>query len=308
MSRAVHFLPLALVSALAFAAPAALLPRESAAQAVGVSITVAPPPLPVYAQPVIPGPGYIWAPGYWAWGPYGYYWVPGTWVLPPAVGLLWTPGYWAWDGGVYLWHAGYWGPRVGFYGGINYGFGYFGVGYVGGHWDHDRFFYNRAVNNFGGVHITNVYNAPVRNGGVTRVSFNGGHGGTTARPNGDEQAAAAQHHVDPTALQTRHEHAAAGNHAFLASVNHGRPPVAATSRAASFTGAGIVHARGGAAALHQAPAIRRAAQPGAVPHPANMNGAARVAPGHAAPPPHGGQPPGGHDGRGGGHGEDHPHP
>ena len=69
------------------------------------------------------------------------------------------------------------GPTVGFYGGINYGFGYFGVGFVGGHWDHDHFFYNRTVNNFGHVHITNVYNAPVRNVSATHVSFNGGRGG-----------------------------------------------------------------------------------------------------------------------------------
>ena len=27
-----------------------------------------------------------------------------------------------------LWHAGYWGPHVGFYGGVNYGYGYGGVG------------------------------------------------------------------------------------------------------------------------------------------------------------------------------------
>ena len=26
-------------------------------------------------------------------------------------------------------NAGYWGPHVGFYGGINYGYGYGGVGY-----------------------------------------------------------------------------------------------------------------------------------------------------------------------------------
>ena len=37
-----------------------------------VSITVAPPPLPVYVQPVCP-PGYMWTPGYWAWGDDGYY-------------------------------------------------------------------------------------------------------------------------------------------------------------------------------------------------------------------------------------------
>ena len=53
-----------------------------------VSITVAPPPLPVYVQPVCPQPGYMWTPGYWAWSDDGYYWVPGTWVPAPAVGLL----------------------------------------------------------------------------------------------------------------------------------------------------------------------------------------------------------------------------
>ncbi len=38
-----------------------------AALALGVSITLAPPPLPVYEQPPVPGPGYLWSPGYWAW-------------------------------------------------------------------------------------------------------------------------------------------------------------------------------------------------------------------------------------------------
>ena len=82
---------------------------------VDVSIDVAPPPLPVYDQPPIPEPGYLWAPGYWAWDDdVGYYWVPGTWVLPPEPDLLWTPGYWGWNDGVYGFHAGYWGPHIGF--------------------------------------------------------------------------------------------------------------------------------------------------------------------------------------------------
>ena len=94
---------------LLFAAIAAV--PEASAQI--VSITVAPPVLPVYVQPPIPEPGYIWTPGYWAYSDDGYYWVPGTWVLPPAVGLLWTPGYWGWNDGVYIWNAGYWGPHIG---------------------------------------------------------------------------------------------------------------------------------------------------------------------------------------------------
>ena len=86
-----------------------------------IAITVAPPELPVYEQPALPAPGYIWTPGYWAYGSEGYFWVPGTWVQPPSVGLLWTPGYWGWRDGVYGWNAGYWGPHIGFYGGVNYG-------------------------------------------------------------------------------------------------------------------------------------------------------------------------------------------
>ena len=101
-------------------------------------------------QPEIPAPGYIWTPGYWAYGPDGYFWVPGTWVEPPSVGLLWTPGYWGWHDGSYGWNAGYWGPHIGFYGGVNYGYGYGGVGYEGGRWNNGVFAYNRTVNNFGG--------------------------------------------------------------------------------------------------------------------------------------------------------------
>ena len=110
---------------------------------IGLSITIAPPLLLVYAQPPIPAPGYIWTPGYWAYGPYGYFWVPGTWVQPPAVGLLWTPGYWDWSNGVYVFNQGYWGPHVG-YGGINYGFGYGGVGYQGGYWNNGAFNNNQC--------------------------------------------------------------------------------------------------------------------------------------------------------------------
>ncbi len=156
---------------------------------IGLSITIAPPLLPVYVQPPIPAPGYIWTPGYWAYGPYGYFWVPGTWVQPPAVGLLWTPGYWGWNNGVYVFNPGYWGPHVGFYGGINYGFGYGGVGYQGGYWNNGAFNYNRAVNNISDTHITNVYNRTVvNNTTINNVSYNGGSGGTVARPTPQEQA------------------------------------------------------------------------------------------------------------------------
>src|SRR5208283_6171211 len=83
---------------------------------IGISVRIGPPALPVYAQPICPGAGYMWTPGYWAYGEAGYYWVPGTWVMAPTPGLLWTPGYWGWGGGAYMWHGGYWGPHIGFYG------------------------------------------------------------------------------------------------------------------------------------------------------------------------------------------------
>src|SRR5207248_2702104 len=90
-----------------------VIPASSFA-GVFVSVRIGPPPLPVYVQPACPGDGYIWTPGYWAYGPDGYYWVPGTWVVAPEPGLLWTPGYWGWGSDAYIWHAGYWGPHVGF--------------------------------------------------------------------------------------------------------------------------------------------------------------------------------------------------
>src|ERR1700741_4964937 len=81
-----------------------VVPAASSA-AVYLSVDIAPPPIPVYDQPFVPGPGYIWVPGYWAYGPEGYYWVAGTWVEPPAPDLVWTPGDWSFSNGAYLWTA-----------------------------------------------------------------------------------------------------------------------------------------------------------------------------------------------------------
>jgi len=216
---------------------------------VGISVRFGPPPLPIYAQPVCPGAGYIWTPGYWAWDDVdGYYWVPGTWVLAP-VGMLWTPGYWGWTDGVYSWNAGYWGPTVGFYGGINYGFGYTGVGFYGGEWRGSTFFYNRSVTNINVANVTNVYsrNVVVNN---NHVSYNGGRGGLTARPSATQLSYAREHHTGPVGAQLEQVRAARQNHSSFASVNHGRPAVAATSRAGEFTGAHIVAARAAGGTYH----------------------------------------------------------
>jgi hypothetical protein len=212
---------------------------------IGVAIAFAPPALPVYEQPVCPGDGYIWTPGYWAYGDDfdDYYWVPGTWVMAPEIGFLWTPGYWGWGGGGYIFNEGYWGPQIGFYGGINYGFGYFGVGFEGGRWDNGHFFYNRAVSNVNVTIIHNVYNTTVTHEtSVNRVSYNGGNGGIDARPTPEQEAAARDRHVPPVAAQTQHAQLARSDPQQRASENQGRPPVAASARPGEFKGNDVVRA------------------------------------------------------------------
>jgi hypothetical protein len=195
---------------------------------ISVSIQIAPPELLTYEQPICPGDGYIWTPGYWAWDG-EYYWVPGTWVLAPQPGFLWTPGYWGWGGAGFIFNEGYWGPSVGFYGGIDYGFGYFGHGYEGGRWQNGHFFYNTAVNRVDGNAIHNVYNSRVNEGG-NRVSYNGGNGGINARASSQEEAAAQGRHTGPVAGQTQHAWSAHNNPQQRVSANHGAPQVAASAR------------------------------------------------------------------------------
>jgi hypothetical protein len=198
--------------------------QSIAGVAVGISINVAPPELPVYDQPVCPGPDYIWTPGYWAYGDEGYYWVPGIWVLAPQPGFLWTPGYWGWSDGYYVWHDGYWGRHVGFYGGVCYGFGYTGVGFYGGYWRHGVYNYNRSVNNVNVSVVHNVYSRTVVTPAVTaRVSFNGGAGGTLAKPTAKEIVAVHERHIPVTVQQIQHHQTAVKNRELLSSVNHGRP-------------------------------------------------------------------------------------
>lgn len=229
-------------------APAPVVTAEVAVPGVAITAQEAPPPLPEYEQPPIPAEGYLWTPGYWGYGGGGYFWVPGTWVQPPTVGVLWTPGYWGFAGGVYGFHAGYWGPHIGFYGGVNYGFGYAGVGFAGGRWEGGHFAYNTAVSNVNVTVIHNTYNQTVINKNVTvnRVSFNGGAGGTMAQPTPQERQASAEPHTPPTPAQTSHVQEASHNPALAAKTNGGHPAIAATSRPGAFSGPGVVGAKGAA--------------------------------------------------------------
>ena len=205
--------------------------------------TEAPPPLPDYDQPSDPGDGYIWTPGYWAWGAGGYYWVPGAWVEPPYVGGLWTPGYWGFYGGRYLFYPGHWGLHIGFYGGINYGFGYIGLGYEGGYWNGGHFFYNRSYNNINVRVVHNTYNYRAGNRGSygggnnnnhnynnnPRPSYRGGSGVQT-RPQPSEGAAAHEPTAPRMNTQVQHEQSYGGVRGQYASQNHGRPATPAVSR------------------------------------------------------------------------------
>ena len=218
---------------------------DAPAADVEVTANEAPPPLPDYEQPPCPEDGYMWTPGYWAWGGGGYYWVPGTWVQPPRVGVLWTPGYWGFVGGVYRFHVGYWGPHIGYYGGVNYGFGYVGVGFAGGRWVGNSFAYNRTVMNVNVTNVHNTYNETVINNvSVTKVSYNGGPGGTHAIPTAQERAVASEQHIPPTTAQHAHVQEAARNPALSARANGGHPAIAATPRPGAFNAPGVVGAHG----------------------------------------------------------------
>ena len=188
-----------------------------------------PPPLPEYSQPPCPGDNYYWTPGYWGYQSASYYWVPGAWVLSPWVGALWTPPYWGYGNGVYLWHTGYWGSYVGFYGGINYGYGYTGHGYYGGYWNHGSLVYNRAVTNVNVSIIHNVYNYPVHTTNV-RVSYNGGHGGIVARPTPQELAALRAPRTAPVPAQIQHAREASTNRAQFAVAGHVAPAALVAAR------------------------------------------------------------------------------
>jgi len=193
-----------------------------------ISVGFAPPALPSYMQPQCPQPGWMWTPGYWAYGVDGYFWVPGTWVAAPYVGALWTPGYWGWSGGFFVWHAGYWGTHVGYYGGVNYGFGYMGIGFAGGVWHGGVFAYNTAVMHVNTTIIHNTYvdNTIVRNNTIVNsnhVAYSGGPGGINHPPTSQEAAYSRERHTAPTTTQMQHETMAKNNVKSYAGRNGGHP-------------------------------------------------------------------------------------
>ncbi|HEY2583510.1 MAG TPA: YXWGXW repeat-containing protein [Mucilaginibacter sp.] len=225
------------------------------------SVAATPPPLPDYEQPECPQEGYLWQPGYWAYSlaRNDYYWVPGVWIAPPTVGFLWTPPYWGFVGGFYVFHRGYWGHSIGFYGGIDYGYGYGGVGFVGGGWYEGHFRYNTAIVRVNiGFHNVYVDRTVYHERSVTHYSFNG-QGGYMARPTAYEMAAVHEHHIMATNEQIRNQRMAREDRTQFASHSGGRPMNLAAAKAPE-RGMNGNNARTGAAA----------AAPGA--RPGNMSG------------------------------------
>jgi hypothetical protein len=211
-----------------------LVPASSYA-GVFISINFGPPVLPVYEQPICPEPNLIWMPGYWSYGDDGYFWVPGAWVPAPFEGGLWTPPYWGWSEGLYVFHPGYWGYHVGYYGGVNYGFGYGGIGFAGGEWRGGVFAYNTAVMHVDEriIHTTYVDRTIVERGYVARdshVAYSGGPGGINHPPAPQELVAAHEQHTPPTSFQTQHIQAAQSNRQSFAKFNGGRPATLAVAR------------------------------------------------------------------------------
>jgi hypothetical protein len=236
------------------------IPTSQAHAGVFISVGFAPPVLPVYVQPPCPEPNLMWSPGYWAYGDDGYYWVPGAWVPAPYEGALWTPPYWGWQEGAYIFHPGYWGWHVGYYGGVNYGFGYMGIGFVGGAWRGHDFAYNTAVINVNRTVIHNTYinTTIVHNNTIVNnnhVAYAGGPSGINHQPTTFERQAMNEPHVAPTQFQQQHMQTARADHGNYFNANHGRPQNVAMARplpaehhdAPAMTAVG---ARGGAAGVN----------------------------------------------------------
>jgi hypothetical protein len=133
--------------------------------------------------------------------------------------------------------------------------------------------------------IHNTYNVRVTNITETRISYNGGSGGVQARSTPEEAAYANERHTGPVAAQTEHVQMARSNPQLRATVNQGKPAIAATTRPSNFS-VGVVGARQAGGEYKPPPpnAGHGAAAPG---NPANYTHASQLQP-HVAKPPNSG--------------------
>lgn len=126
--------PLALRLLLVALAATALSQTPAAAQ-VTVNIGFAPPEIIREERPTI-APGYVWAPGYWAWHGDDYIWMRGR-TLTQRAGYRWEPDSWERSATGYVRREGRWErePQSMAHDNRNNGNG---NGYGNGK-DHDRF-------------------------------------------------------------------------------------------------------------------------------------------------------------------------
>lgn len=84
----------------------ALAAGTSAFAQISFQIVVA-PPAPMYEVAPMIQPGYVWAPGYWAWSNDRHIWVRGRTIVQRE-GYLWAPDRWVQQGGAYVRQPGRW--------------------------------------------------------------------------------------------------------------------------------------------------------------------------------------------------------
>lgn len=73
---------------------------------VSINISIA-PPAPVYESAPMVAPGYVWAPGYWAWFDDRHVWIRGRSIVQ-RTGYRWDPDRWEQRGNGYYRHPGNW--------------------------------------------------------------------------------------------------------------------------------------------------------------------------------------------------------
>ncbi|MBP9906076.1 MAG: YXWGXW repeat-containing protein [Rhodoferax sp.] len=78
----------------------------AASAQVSLRINIGPPPLIFEPVPMM-APGYIWAPGYWAWNHDRHIWVRGR-AIVQRQGYRWEPDRWEQRGNIYYRQPGNW--------------------------------------------------------------------------------------------------------------------------------------------------------------------------------------------------------
>ena len=76
----------------------------------GVDVVVRqPPPRRAELRGAMPGRGYVWVQGHFAWQGGNFIWIAGSWERPPEPRYhTWEPGHWQHVRGGWIWLDGHW--------------------------------------------------------------------------------------------------------------------------------------------------------------------------------------------------------